>query len=472
MSRSGDHFTAHLPLQLDEWGTGTTWLPDDRYAVHAQVGGREEPVHVTPELWRGLPAVVTVGAVTVEPQVAAEGALELLVVPVDRRASAGPRGRQRLRDHTYQEARSRPLRDLVLFETFAGRAGGDNPGALCQELSSRVTGMDLVCSVVDLSIPLPEGARPVIRFSAEYVEALARARWLIVNAALPYWFRKRPDQLCVQTWHGSPLKRIAHDRPHQDFFNWHHRHQLLTAREGWDQLLSQSPFCTRSLRSAFRYDGPVLESGYPRNDLLLSPSAETVRQRTRRSLGVADDERVVLYAPTWRDNVRVGRVFQKVLYLDPHRVVDELPGTVVLLRGHYNSLRAAEQDDPDRRVVDVTRYPDIADLYLAADALVTDYSSVFFDFVLTDKPMVFLAPDLVEYRDENRGFYLDYHEVVPGPVCLTTDEVVADLAAGDGWAERRAAFRREFAPFDDGGASARVIDALLGDAPLGDATGR
>ena len=80
----------------------------------------------------------------------------------------------------------------------------------------------------------------------------------------------------------------------------------------------------------------------------------------------------------------------------------------MLVRGHYNSVLAAEDVDPDNRVIDVTRYPDIADLYVAADALVTDYSSVFFDFVLTDKPMVFLAPDLSQYRDENRGFYLDY----------------------------------------------------------------
>ena len=134
----------------------------------------------------------------------------------------------------------------------------------------------------------------------------------------------------------------------------------------------------------------------------------------------------MLYAPTWRDNLRVGRVFDKVLYLDPHQVVEQLDDAVVLVRGHYNSVRAAEDVDPDHRVIDVTRYPDIADLYVAADALVTDYSSVFFDFVLTDKPMVFLAPDLAEYRDDNRGFYLDYHDTVPGPVCLTTAEVVDD----------------------------------------------
>ena len=169
----------------------------------------------------------------------------------------------------------------------------------------------------------------------------------------------------------------------------------------------------------------------------------------------------MLYAPTWRDNLRVGRVFDKVLYLDPHEVVEQLDDAVVLVRGHYNSVRAAEDVDPDHRVIDVTRYPDIADLYVAADALVTDYSSVFFDFVLTDKPMVFLAPDLVEYRDDNRGFYLDYHETVPGPVCLTTAEVVDTLRGPDTFAARREEFRAEFAPHDDGKAAARVVEVVL-----------
>jgi len=349
----------------------------------------------------------------------------------------------------------------VLFETFAGKAAGDNPGALCKELASRDEDLELVFSVMDYSVEVPEGARPVIRFSREYFELLGRARYLLVNASLPYFFRKREGQLYFQTWHGSPLKRIAHDRPHLDFFNWHHRRQLLIARDGWDYLLSQSEFCSRSLSSAFRYDGPLMELGYPRNDQMLADDAADVRRRVRRSLGIEDHQRVILYAPTWRDNLRVGRVFDKVLYLDPHEVVERLDDAVVLVRGHYNSVRAAEDVDPDRRVIDVTRYPDIADLYVAADAMVTDYSSVFFDFVLTDKPMVFLAPDLVEYRDDNRGFYLDYHETVPGPVVLTTAEVVETLRGPDTYAARREAFREEFTPHDDGKAAARVVDAIL-----------
>jgi CDP-glycerol glycerophosphotransferase len=465
-ARTGDAFEVGLDVFGDEWGVGRTSLPADRYDVVARTAdGRTLDVAPERSLWRRLPLHVEDSHLHFVPHVSLEGALTLRVVPAEWRTSRPPYMRRRLRDEVYPEARTQPLLDVVLFETFAGKAAGDNPGALCRELAGRDEDLELVFSVADYSVEVPEGARPVIRFSREYFELLGRARYLLVNASLPYFFRKREGQLYFQTWHGTPLKRIAHDRPHLDFFNWHHRRQLLIARDGWDYLLSQSEFCTRSLSSAFRYDGPVMELGYPRNDVMLADDAADRRRDTRAALGIGEGQQVVLYAPTWRDNLRVGRVFDKVLYLDPHQVVEQLDDAVVLVRGHYNSVRAAENVDPDRRVIDVTRYPDIGDLYVAADALVTDYSSVFFDFVLTDKPMVFLAPDLVEYRDDNRGFYLDYHDTVPGPICLTTDEVVAALGEPDRFAELRETFRAEFAPHDDGKASARVVDAILGVHP-------
>jgi CDP-glycerol glycerophosphotransferase (TagB/SpsB family) len=350
----------------------------------------------------------------------------------------------------------------VLFETFGGKAAGDNPAPLCEELARRDLGFDLVFSVAELSIPVPSEARAVLRWSREWHELIGRAQYIVCNANLPYFFAKREGQIFLETWHGSPLKRIAHDRPNLDFDNWHHRRQLTASVAGWDYLVSQSGFCTQSLRSAFRYDGAVLETGYPRNDVLRSPGAVDLRRRTRQSLGLSDEDKVILYAPTWRDNMRVGHVFNKVLYLDAHMVADKVDNAVVLVRGHYNTIRAANSDGMNERVMDVTRHPDISHLYLAADALVTDYSSVFFDFALTDKPMAFIAPDLDHYRDETRGFYLDYHETVPGPVCDDTEEVIDVLNGPDRYAHVREQFRAQFTPYDDGGASRRVIDAVFG----------
>ena len=460
--RDGDRFTVGLSLVEDEWGLGRTSLPADTYQVRArQPGGAELDVRTGKVLWRTLPHPMDSTEWTLTPLVGPTGGLNVRVVPVEYQLARPPLLRRRMRDELYPAAKEKPLLDTVLFETFAGRGTGDNPGAICAEFHRRGLGLDLVFSVIDRSNVVPDGARAVVRWSAEWFELLGRARYLVVNSSLPYFFRKREGQLYFQTWHGSPLKRIAHDRPHLDFFNWHHRRQLLVAKDGWDYLLSQSDFCTRSLSSAFRYDGPVMEVGYPRNDILLADHRDEVRSRVRRHFGIEDGARAVLYAPTWRDNRRLGAVFSKVLYLDPTQVVSSMRDTVVLVRGHYNSVGAAEDRESSTRVVDVTRYPDIADLYLAADVLVTDYSSVFFDFVLTDKPMIFLAPDLKEYRDDNRGFYLDYHETVPGPVCLSTREVIDELAGQDRFAQRRAEFRSRFNPLDDGHAAARVVDRIL-----------
>ena len=224
------------------------------------------------------------------------------VVPVEWTHSRAPFLRRKMRDNLYVESREKPLLDVVLFETFAGRGTGDNPGAICAEFARRGLDLDLVYSVIDRSNVPPPGARTVIRWSAEWFELLGRARYLVVNASLPYFFRKREGQLYYQTWHGTPLKRIAHDRPHLDFFNWHHRRQLLVARDGWDFLLSQSRYCTEFLSSAFRYSGPVMEVGYPRNDILVSDEGDAIRRRVRAHFGIPDGAKVVLYAPTWRDN--------------------------------------------------------------------------------------------------------------------------------------------------------------------------
>ena len=168
---------------------------------------------------------------------------------------------------------------------------------------------------------------------------------------------------------------------------------------------------------------------------------------------------MVLYAPTWREYVGIREA--KPLYLDAERLTAALPDAVVLVRGHYNSTGQDDVFVGHPRIHDVTRYPDVADLFLAADVLVTDYSSVMFDFALTDRRIVLMAPDLEQYRDAERGFYFDIEEKAPGPLVRTTDEVVEAIVAPDAHAGARAAFRGEFCPWDDGQASRRVVDYLL-----------
>jgi CDP-glycerol glycerophosphotransferase (TagB/SpsB family) len=370
----------------------------------------------------------------------------------------GAFGQQDLQCRVYVAPRTASYGSTVLLETFRGRSVGDSPGAIGRELSAREVGADLVCVVDDPGVQVPPGMRALVRGTEDWYDVLANARFYVANAGAPYWFEKKAGQTHLQTWHGTPLKRIGEDRGPGDFQTWRHRRRIARQAAGWDAFVSPSPYCSAIFRSAFRFAGPLLETGYPRNDVLVHDDGD-LGAMTRQRLGIGADQRVVMYAPTWREYVGVRD--SKPLYLDAERVTARLSDTVVLIRGHYNSTAQREVFTGHRRILDVTRYPEIADLYLAADVLVTDYSSVMFDFALTDKPVVLLVPDFTQYRDVERGFYFDIESTAPGPLVDSTDEVIARLTGGDDHAAARAEFRRRFCPFDDGQASARVVDWLL-----------
>jgi CDP-glycerol glycerophosphotransferase len=352
-------------------------------------------------------------------------------------------------------ARRRP--GTALFNSFSGRYS-DNPRAVFEELAARVPSLRATWTAPEGSAP-PPGAATVALRTPPYARALGQASLLVSNEALPHLLKRR-DQLYVQTWHGSMLKRIGYDNP-----------RYATDREGlrraardyrrWDLLVSQSPFCTRTMRQAFRYDGEVLEAGYPRNDALLSPQAPAVRAAVRAQYGIADDEQLVLYAPTFRDD-EAGRTRLPLDLALLRAVVG--PQLRVLVRLHHRA--AAELDEPSSPLWSLaTDHPDIRELYLASDVLVTDYSSVMFDYVVTGKPVLLFAYDLARYRDELRGFYFDLTAEAPGPVCTTTQEVAERLADLTGTerdhAGAYAAFRQTYAPWEDGHASARVVDRIL-----------
>jgi CDP-glycerol glycerophosphotransferase len=174
---------------------------------------------------------------------------------------------------------------------------------------------------------------------------------------------------------------------------------------------------------------------------------------------------VALYAPTWRDSEKSVKGYVLVAHLDFGKLADALgDGSTVLLRGHQNTAGTARPAG----VVDVTDYPEVNDLFLAADVLITDYSSLMFDFALTGKPIIFMVPDLEVYRDATRGFYLDLEAIAPGPLLSSDDEVVEELMRlrdGGAWdTERYSQFRGRFLPQDDGLAAARVVDQLLGES--------
>jgi CDP-glycerol glycerophosphotransferase len=353
----------------------------------------------------------------------------------------------------------------IVYNSFNGRYS-DSPRVVHEAVRARGDRHEHVwlCDPA-FAADFPAGTATVPIDTPEAVAALESADLVVSNSHLEMDWAKRPGATYVQTWHGTPLKRI-----HADVL-WGPdgllEHLSLDV-DRWDVLLSPNRYSTATLRGAFRWTGEVLEAGYPRNDVLVSPRAAEVRRRVRRDLGIGDGRTAVLYTPTWRDDAFwAGGADTEPLDLDVDRFVDELGDDhVLLLRLHYKLTgRLRPRDHPAVR--DVSHHPDVADLYLAADAMVTDYSSTMFDFAVTGKPLLFYTYDLERYRDELRGFYFDLSADPPGPLVTTTEALVDGLrdlgALRSRYAAPYARFVERFCHLDDGRATERFVRRFLPD---------
>ena len=350
-----------------------------------------------------------------------DGSVAVAVIP-----PLTPGERSRRGHRLLIEREAGPLRPGVFLESFGGRSAGDNPAAICEDLAAHGVGAPLWWSVVDGTVRVPAGARPVVVGSPQWVEALRTSRVIVTNDHLPSWFSKREGQYLLQTWHGTPIKKLLHDAPRAVTL----RYRRLMDRQvpQWDLLLAQSPQAGRRLQQALGYRGPVRVGEYPRNVRLLG-GAE-VRRRVRHELGIAPGQPVILYAPTWRESLRpsTGAAGCAAAHgpgpvgaLDGPRLA-ELLDAVVLMRSHHMNRAGCVPG-----MIDVSGYPSVEELMLAADILVSDYSSIFFDFALTGKPAVVYAPDLASYRDVERGLYGDWPLGSGLPVAADHDGLTSHL---------------------------------------------
>jgi len=365
----------------------------------------------------------------------------------------------------------------VVFESYVGSAYSCSPKAIYEAMvgDRRYDGHVLIWAFKEpaayADLPALERATLVRSGSPEHLAAYARAKYWIVNSAAPAQAVPRDGQIYVQTWHGTPLKRFGCDAPPapgtapRDVEARAGRWKLSGSR--FTFFLSQSPFASEKLASAFGMDAGsaarvMLELGYPRNDFLYTHAASDV-ERIKSGLGVPADKKVVLYAPTWRDDQREPGVgYTLELGLDFDRLRRELgEGYVVLFRAHFKIARAFDFARHAGFVFDVSGVDDVNELYVISDVLVTDYSSVFFDYGNLERPAVFYMYDLDHYADDLRGFYMDLKEL-PGPIVRSPDDLAAAILAADEIPlERRRTFRERYAPRDDGHASERVLEHVL-----------
>lgn len=345
----------------------------------------------------------------------------------------------------------------VFLESWYGKTFSDNPAPLVEALRAVGVPGPYRVAVADRSVEHPADVEAVITGSTDYWRALGSSRVLIFNTWLPSEFKKGRGQFIVQTWHGTPLKSLGMDVPER-IGSERAAKNLRRGSQDWDLLVSQNAYSTEILTRAYVYDGEVAETGYPRNDALSAGRGAEVRARTRRLLGIPDSNALTLYAPTWRqsDKGSVGP-------LEVERLVELLPPNhVVAVRGHSVTLRRGN-DIAGRRIIDVTSYPEPAELMAAADVLVTDYSSIMFDFAATGKPIVFYTPDYAKYMEEGRGGYFDLTAAAPGPLTQTPEDLASELEHAVSVTDRPQRYhewQRTFTPNDDGGAADRLAQRI------------
>ncbi|MGA5034485.1 bifunctional glycosyltransferase/CDP-glycerol:glycerophosphate glycerophosphotransferase [Streptomyces cellulosae] len=380
-------------------------------------------------------------------------------------------------------ARSLPRRPLdphlAVYSAFSHRGMLGDPAAVyraARELAPHIRGVWVVADE-ERAATLPPGTPYVLPDTPEYRRVTGRATYFVNNVNWAGTLVKRQGSVHVHTHHGTPLKYAGADLLEKPGARLHFDvPQMLRRADRWDYGLVANRHSELVWERAFPCHFTSLRSGSPRNDVLVRGDEERARA-TRERLGIPEGDTVVLYAPTRRDYRRDGLVER----IDLARFAADLgEGRTLVVRLHPTladgPARGLGLSELHRRgvLVDATDEPEVQDVLLAADVLVTDYSSLMFDYALLDRPVVVHADDWDAFR-ASRGAYLDVTAEAPGHVTRSYRELAWLFASGT-WADEesarlRAAFRERFCEYDDGRAAERVVRAVMLGEPLPEPAG-
>ena len=359
---------------------------------------------------------------------------------------------------------------IILFESNLGRNYTGNPRAIYEEMVRLGLDKSYHCYFVleNTKTEICGAAKKIKRNRLRYFFYYAIAGIWISDSRLPRYLIKRSQCIYIQTWHGTPLKKLGLDMDsvfmagEKGIDNY--KKNFYENTQTWDYLIAQNNFSTHIFRRAFGFDKEVLEIGYPRNDVLFTKNNDKDILELKKQLGLPLNKQIIIYAPTWRDNEFYGKGRYKFNpSLDFQMLQQELKGDFVLIvKYHYLIMDEIDWTPYQGFIYSYDMSYDISDLYLVSDMLITDYSSVMFDYSILKRPMLFYCYDLEDYKDNLRGFYFDFLEEAPGPIALNTKELISEIKEYDSskYIEKLEAFIKKYNHADDGTASKRMVKLI------------
>ena len=361
----------------------------------------------------------------------------------------------------------------IIFISFHGKGYLCNPKYIHQELlkDPRFKDYKFIFPLKNKNEVI-EGAKVIKYRGLEYFYYLAKSKFWVVNCKLPSYCLKKDNQVYIQTWHGTPLKRLAHDIETKEDITFYRskmsRNEMTESYDvdvaKYDYLISPNKYSSEIFESCFKINPEkIREYGYPRNDYLVNITNKEI-DAIKEKYNIAKNKKVILYAPTWRDNKFNEKGYIHELKVNFNKWKEKLGDDyVVIFKPHYLISNNFKDLKLDNFLFSFSENTDINELYVISDLLVTDYSSVFFDYAILNRPIIFYMYDLEEYRDELRGFYLNIEEDLPGEITTDEDELLNIICDKEYKlsSEKLDKFRSIYNNLEDGKASKRVIDSLI-----------